>query len=62
MTSTLERFRAGLETVPADVAWYLSDLGLALGRQQLYTAQALLKPPASRARSPWPTCGPGARA
>ena len=40
MTKTLERFQNGLETVPADVAWYLSDLGKALGKQQLFTAQA----------------------
>ena len=40
MTRTLERFRDGLETVPADVAWYLSDLGKSLGKQQLFAAQA----------------------
>jgi Fic family protein len=40
MTRTLERFRGGIETVPADVAWYLSDLGRSLGRQQLFSAQA----------------------
>ena len=40
MTRTLERFMGGVETVPADVAWYLSDLGKSLGKQQLFTAQA----------------------
>jgi len=40
MTRTLERFQNGLETVPADVAWYLSDLGKSLGKQQLFAAQA----------------------
>ena len=40
MTKTLERFQAGIETIPADVAWYLSDLGESLGKQRLFTAQA----------------------
>ena len=40
MTRTLERFKDGLQTVPADVAWYLSDLGRSLGRQQLFAARA----------------------
>ena len=40
MTKTLEKFQNGLETVPADVAWYLSDLGKSLGKQQLFAAQA----------------------
>jgi Fic family protein len=40
MTKTLEKFQAGFETIPTDVAWYLSDLGESLGKQKLFTAQA----------------------
>lgn len=37
---TLRRFQAGLDTVPGAIAWYLSDLGEARGKQELFTRQA----------------------
>lgn len=37
---TLRQLLAGLETVPAATAWYLADLGRALGRQELFTRQS----------------------
>ena len=40
MTQTLKKFKAGIATVPTDVAWYLSSLGESLGKQQLFFAQA----------------------
>lgn len=36
---TLEKFSSGLENVPATTSWYLSDLGEALGKQELFTKQ-----------------------
>ena len=37
---TLRQFSNKLETVPAITSWYLSDLGEALGRQELFTKQS----------------------
>jgi len=37
---TLERFSHGIESVPAIVSWYLSDLGEFKGRQELFTRQS----------------------
>jgi Fic family protein len=37
---TLRQFAAGVPSVPQMTAWYLSDLGEALGKQQLFTRQA----------------------
>ncbi len=37
---TLRRFSAGLESVPATTSWYLSDLGEARGKQELFTRQS----------------------
>ncbi len=37
---TLEQFSKGLTTLPASVGWYLNDLGVAIGRQQLFTKQS----------------------
>ena len=37
---TLEQFSKGLTTLPASVGWYLSDLGVAVGKQQLFTRQS----------------------
>ncbi len=37
---TLHLFEKGIEVVPAATAWYLSELGRALGRQELFTRQA----------------------
>jgi Fic family protein len=37
---TLTQLIAGLETVPAATAWYLADLGRALGKQELFTRQS----------------------
>ena len=37
---TFKQFAGTLETIPASTAWYLSDLGEARGRQELYTRQA----------------------
>jgi Fic family protein len=36
---TLRRLAQGTPTVPAATAWYLSDLGTALGKQELFTRQ-----------------------
>jgi Fic family protein len=36
---TLQQFAAGIEQVPAPVAWYLADLGEARGKQELLTRQ-----------------------
>jgi len=40
VTKTLEKLKAGLDVIPSDVVWYLSDLGVFLGRQQLFYAQS----------------------
>lgn len=37
---TLKQFTAKPETIPAITSWYLSDLGIALGRQELFTRQS----------------------
>lgn len=37
---TLEQFSLGLTTLPASVGWYLNDLGVAVGKQQLFTKQS----------------------
>src|SRR5208282_1657668 len=37
---TLRRFSAGLDTVPVTTSWYLSDLGEAKGKQELFTKQS----------------------
>jgi Fic family protein len=37
---TLEQFSKGLTTLPASVGWYLSDLGVAVGKQQLFQKQS----------------------
>lgn len=37
---TLRRFSVGLESVPATTSWYLSDLGEARGKQELFTRQS----------------------
>ncbi|MGA2231195.1 MAG: Fic family protein [Tepidisphaeraceae bacterium] len=37
---TLEQFSTGLTTIPASAGWYLNDLGVAVGRQQLFTRQS----------------------
>jgi Fic family protein len=37
---SFERLKNGIEQVPAGVAWYLADIGVAMGRQQLYSAQS----------------------
>jgi len=37
---TLEQFSKGLTTLPASVGWYLNDLGIAVGKQQLFTKQS----------------------
>ena len=37
---TLRKFAMGLESIPAATAWYLADLGEALGKQDLFTHQA----------------------
>jgi len=37
---TLRQFAAKPETVPATTAWYLADLGEALGKQALFTKQS----------------------
>lgn len=38
--NTLRRFETPLTTVPVATAWYLSDLGEAKGKQELFTKQA----------------------
>lgn len=37
---TLQRFSVGLDSVPTATAWYLADLGQAVGKQELFTRQA----------------------
>ena len=37
---TLERFVAGLESLPTAVAWYLEDIGESRGRQELFLRQS----------------------
>lgn len=37
---TLELFSRGIDTIPASTSWYLSDLGEAKGKQQLYILQS----------------------
>jgi Fic family protein len=37
---TLELFHSGLPSVPTATAWYLSELGQSLGRQELFTRQS----------------------
>src|SRR5207244_4818393 len=37
---TLRQFSAKPETIPAATGWYLSDLGEALGKQELFTKQS----------------------
>src|SRR5574341_1951738 len=37
---TLRQFAAKLETIPATTSWYLSDLGEARGKQELFTKQS----------------------
>jgi len=37
---TLKQFSNKPETIPAVTAWYLSDLGEARGRQELFTKQS----------------------
>ena len=37
---TLRQFSGGLESIPTAASWYLSDLGEALGKQELFTRQS----------------------
>lgn len=37
---TLKQFAMKPETIPATTSWYLADLGIALGRQELFTRQS----------------------
>ncbi len=37
--TTLKQFEEGLKEVPATTSWYLSDLGEARGKQELFTRQ-----------------------
>jgi Fic family protein len=37
---TLRRFSEGLDSIPTATAWYLADLGQAVGKQELFTRQA----------------------
>src|SRR5947209_3787194 len=37
---TLDLFRTPPEVIPAHIGWYLADLGEALGKQELFTAQS----------------------
>jgi Fic family protein len=37
---TLKQFSAEPQTIPTATSWYLADLGVAMGRQELYTRQA----------------------
>jgi hypothetical protein len=37
---TLRRFASGLESIPTATAWYLADLGQALGKQELFVRQS----------------------
>ncbi len=38
--STLRQFSSEPATIPARTAWYLSDIGEARGKQELFTHQA----------------------
>jgi Fic family protein len=38
--TTLKRFMAGPDTIPVTTSWYLSDIGEAKGRQELYKRQS----------------------
>jgi len=38
--TTLKRFMEGLDTIPVTTSWYLSDIGEAKGRQELYKRQS----------------------
>jgi Fic family protein len=37
---TLRQFASGMESIPTATAWYLADLGQALGKQELFTRQS----------------------
>ena len=37
---TLRRFSQGLDAIPTGTAWYLADLGRAMGRQELFPRQS----------------------
>ena len=37
---TLRRFSQGLDSVPTGTAWYLADLGVAVGKQELFARQS----------------------
>jgi len=37
---TLKQFSAEPESIPVATSWYLADLGVAQGRQELFTRQA----------------------
>ena len=37
---TLKQFSESPESIPARTSWYLADLGLAQGKQELFTRQA----------------------
>lgn len=37
---TLRQFRKGIHSIPLSTTWYLTDLGVALGSQELYTRQS----------------------
>lgn len=37
---TLRRFSQGLDLIPTGTAWYLADLGRAMGKQELFTRQS----------------------
>jgi len=37
---TLRKFSQGLDAIPTGTAWYLADLGRAMGKQELFTRQS----------------------
>lgn len=37
----LRVFSSGLDVVPAIISWYISELGESMGKQELFTKQAL---------------------
>ncbi len=37
---TLRKFSQGLDAIPAGTAWYLADLGRAMGKQELFTRRS----------------------
>src|SRR4030066_1295525 len=37
---TFKQFTKPIKTVPADISWYLADLGESRGKQELFTRQA----------------------